>query len=94
MFYHSIGTLRLLCNLLDLDAKNPNYTLEVRACMYVQSIFSSLIYSLFPSLFFCPWAFTVLYFSRRGFRKTPRVQEVHFKAFQVLVKQDFHWNIF
>ena len=29
---------------------------------HTQSIFSSLIYSLFPSLFFCPWALRVLYF--------------------------------
>ena len=52
----------------------------------MQSIFSSLIYSLFPSLFFCLWALilTALYLilAGRGFRKIPRVQEVHFEAFQ------------
>ena len=72
--FHSISTLRLLCNLLDPHAKNPNYTFQVRACAVN---FSSLIYSLFPSLFFC-----ALFLAGRGFRKIPEVQEVHFKAFQ------------
>ena len=36
-----------------------------------------------PSPFFCPWAFTVLFFlAERDFRKIPEVQEVYFKAFQ------------
>ena len=66
--------------LLDPHAKSPNYTFEVRACAVN---FSSLIYSLFPSPFFCPWAFTLLFFlAERDFRKIPEVQEVYFKAFQ------------
>ena len=92
LFYHSISTLCLLCNLLHPDARNPNYTL---ALAHAQSVFSSLTYSLFPSLFFCPWPFTTLYFSRKRFsQNSPEVQEVHFKAFSDLVKQEFHWNIF
>ena len=35
-----------------------------------------------PSPFFCPWAFTVLYFSRKRLLQNPEAQEVHFKAFQ------------
>ena len=72
----------LLCNLLDPDAK---LQITLSELAHAQSILSSLIYSLFPSPFFCPWAFTVLFFfflTERGFRKIPEVQEVYFKAFQ------------
>ena len=70
----------LLCNLLDPDAKTQ---ITLSELAHAQSIFSSLIYSLFPSPFFCPWAFTLLFFlAERDFRKIPEVQEVYFKAFQ------------
>ena len=36
----------------------------------------------FPKYFFCPWALTVLYFIRKRFSQNPRIEEVHFKAFQ------------
>ena len=50
---------------------------------HTQSVFSSLIYSLFPSLFFLSLGNnSALFLAGRGFRKIPEVQEVHFKAFQ------------
>ena len=80
MFYHSIGTLRLLCNLPDLDAKNPDYTLEVRACavnFFLLDLFA------FPKSFFLSLGiYSALFLAGRGFRKIPEVQEVYFKAFQ------------
>ena len=81
MFYHSISTLCLLCNLLDPYVKNPNYTFEVR----VRAVnFSSLVLIFtFPKSFFLSLGFySALFLAGRGFRKIPEVQEVHFKAFQ------------
>ena len=71
----------MLCNLLDPDAKNPNYTFEVRARAVN---FSSLILIFtFPKSFFLSLGFySALFLAGRGFRKIPEVQEVHFKAFQ------------
>ena len=79
MFYHSISTLCLLCNLLDLHAKNPNYTFEVRACavnFFLLDLFA------FPKSFFLSLRInSALFLAGRGFRKIPEVQEVHFKVF-------------
>ena len=62
---------------------------------HTQSIFSSLIHSLFPSLFFCPWALTVLYFQQEEvFAKSPQFKKCISRHFSRLVKQEFHWNIF
>ena len=80
MCYHSIGTLCLLCNLIDPHAKNPNYTFEVRACavnFFLLDLFA------FPKSFFLSLGiYSALFLAGRGFRKIPEVQEVHFKAFQ------------
>ena len=81
MFYHSIGTLCLLCNLIDPHAKNPNYTFEVSACA-VSSFLLDLF--AFQVLFSVPEHLQGFIFSRkRPFSQNPpKVQEVHFKAFQ------------
>ena len=80
MFYHSISTLCLLCNLLDPHAKNPNYTFEVRACAVNFFLLDLLA---FPKSFFLSLGiYSALFLAGRGFRKIPEVQEVHFKAFQ------------
>ena len=80
MFYHSIGTLCLLCNLIDPHAKNPNYTFEVRACavnFFLLDLFA------FPKSFFLSLGFySALFLAGKGYCKTPEAQEVHFKAFQ------------
>ena len=90
--YHSISTLCLLCNLLDPHAKNPNYTFEVRACAV--NFFLLDLFVFFKSFFLSLGIYSALFLAGRGFRKIPEVQEVHFKVFQWLVKQEFHWNIF
>ena len=78
-----IQSVRFVCFVI-YSIFMPKTQITLSNLGHAQSIFSSLIYSLVPSLFFfCPWAFTVLYFlAGRGFRKIPEVQEVHFKSFQ------------
>ena len=80
MFYHSIGTLCLLCNLLHPDAKNPNYTFKVSACAV--NFFILDLFACPKSFFSAPGHLQCFISAGRGFRKTPQVQEVHFKAFQ------------
>ena len=80
LFYHSIGKLCLLCNLLDPHTKNPNYTFKVRA--YAVNFFLLDLFA-FPKSFFLSLGInSALFLAGRGFRKIPEVQEVHFKAFQ------------
>ena len=81
MFYHSISTLCLLCNLLDPHAKNRNYTFEVRACAV--NFFLLNLFACPKSFFFLSLGiYSALFLAGRGFRKITEVQEVHFKSFQ------------
>ena len=69
----------MLCNLLDPDAKTQ---ITLSELAHAQSIFSSLIYPLFPSPFYVPGHLQCFILAGRDYRKTPEVQEVHSKAFQ------------
>ena len=60
----------------------PKIQITLSKLGHAQSIFSSLIYSLFPSPFFCPWALQCFILAGKGYCKTPEAQEVHFKAYQ------------
>ena len=60
----------------------PKIQITLSTLAHAQLIFSSLIYSLLLSPFFCSWALTVLYFSRKRSQNSSEFREVHFKAFQ------------
>ena len=62
----------------------PKTEITLSKLGHAQSIFSSLIYSLVPSLFFflSLGIYSALFLAGRGFRKITEVQEVHFKSFQ------------
>ena len=81
MFYHSIGKLCLLCNLVDPHAKNPNYTFKVYR-KYAVNFFLLDLFAFAKSFFLSLGINSALFLAGRGFRKIPEVQEVHFKAFQ------------
>ena len=66
-----MGKLCLLCNLLDPDAKNLNYTFKVRA--YAINFFLLDLFS-FPKSFFLSLGIkSALFLAGRGFRKIPEV---------------------
>ena len=68
----------------------PKTQITLSKLAHAQSIFSSLIYLLVPSLFFSVPGHLQCFISvGRGFRKTFQVQEVHFKAFQVACETSF-----
>ena len=77
-----IQSVRFVCLVIYsiLMPKTQITLFEVRACAVN---FSSLIYSLIPSLFFLSLGiYSALFLAGRGFRKIPEVQEVHFKSFR------------
>ena len=68
----SVRLICLLCNLLDPDAKTQITLSELAHAQ-----------SSPKSFFFCPWAFTVLYFSRKRLLQNPRSSRSAFQGISV-----------